>query len=521
MLRTDKSIETMNAVIYARYSSHNQREESIEGQVRECREFAAKNNYIIIDEYIDRALSGKTDNRPSFQKLIRDSAKGQFQAVIMYTLDRFARNRYDSAVYKARLKKNGVKLLYAKQPMPDTPEGIILESVLEGYAEYYSQNLARSIMRGMKDSALECRFLMPILGYKKGEDGKYAVDPIEAKTVQLIFQKYDEGMSFTEIAKYCNDHGYTTSTGRPFRRSALQTILKNEKYIGVYKWNDVRIEGGMPKIIDKDLFERVNQKLKILRTRGAVKKADEEYLLSGKIYCGVCGKFMIGECGTSYNGQRYYYYKCSTRKSGGSCTKHTERKDDIEQIVLSVIKEKVLTDEAINTIADKATETFNNDAADKSVIVSHEASLKDIETKTNNILKAIEQGIISDSLSNRLTELESQKKLIEARIAKEKLKKPFLTKDRIIEWMKSFKNGDIDNTAFQKTLISVFLNSIYVFDEHDETRLIINFNLSGQNRTILSCSDFERYARLDCTNPNCFFFIKECVGIEVVVRKQA
>lgn len=104
-----------------------------------------KNDMTVINEYCDRAISGKTDNRPSFQRLIKDSEKGQFDAVIMYTLDRFARNRYDSAIYKAKLKKNGVKIFYAKQPMPDTPEGIILESVLEGYAEYYSENLSRNI----------------------------------------------------------------------------------------------------------------------------------------------------------------------------------------------------------------------------------------------------------------------------------------------------------------------------------------------------------------------------------------
>ncbi|MCI7093750.1 MAG: recombinase family protein, partial [Lachnospiraceae bacterium] len=456
------------------------------------------------------ALSGKTDNRPSFQKMIHDSAKGQFQAVIMYTLDRFARNRYDSAVYKAKLRKNGVRLLYAKQPMPDTPEGIILESVLEGYAEYYSQNLARSIKRGLKDSALECRFLMPILGYKKGEDGKYAIDPVEAKTVREIFYKYDEGMSFAEIAKYCNDHGYKTSAGNSFRKSSLQTIIRNEKYTGVYIWNDVYIEGGMPQIIDKDLFERVNQKLNILRKRGALKKANENYLLSGKIYCGVCGKLMVGESGTSYNGRKYYYYKCSTRKSGGFCSKHTERKDDIEQIVLSVIKERVLTDETINIIADKATEIFNNNVADKSILASLEASLKDIETKTNNLLKAIEQGVMSEALSSRITDLESQKKLIEARIAKEKLKKPFLTKDKIINWMTLFKNGNINDTRFQQTLISVFLNSVYVFDNAEDTKIIINFNLSGQNTVKLSRSDIEGCTRLDCTNPNYCRWIAMC-----------
>ena len=145
------------AVIYARYSSHNQREESIEGQIRECQDFAARNDMTIVGEYIDRAVSGKTDNRADFQRMIRDSERGRFQVVLVYAIDRFARNRYDSAIYKAKLKKNGVKVFYAKQYIPDTPEGIILESVMEGYAEYYSQNLSIHVKRGMKENALQCK----------------------------------------------------------------------------------------------------------------------------------------------------------------------------------------------------------------------------------------------------------------------------------------------------------------------------------------------------------------------------
>ena len=135
----------MNAAIYARYSSHNQREESIEGQIRECTAFAERNGMVIVAEYIDRAMTGKNDNRDAFQRMIRDSEKRNWDAVIVYTLDRIARNRYDSAVYKAKLKKNGVRLFYAKQVIPEGPEGIILESVLEGIAEYYSENLARNL----------------------------------------------------------------------------------------------------------------------------------------------------------------------------------------------------------------------------------------------------------------------------------------------------------------------------------------------------------------------------------------
>ena len=160
------------AVIYARYSSHNQREESIEGQLRECNSFASHNDMEIVAEYIDRAISGGTDDRPEFQRMIRDSDRKNFDAVIVYAIDRFARNRYDSATYKMKLKKNGVKVYYAKQSIPDSPEGIILESVMEGYAEYYSENLAMHIKRGQRENALQCKVVngRPPLGYKTGAD---------------------------------------------------------------------------------------------------------------------------------------------------------------------------------------------------------------------------------------------------------------------------------------------------------------------------------------------------------------
>mgnify|MGYP000169938890 FL=1 len=147
-----------NGVIYARYSSNHQREESIEGQLRECKAFAKVQNIDIINTYIDRALSAKTDDRPGFLKMIADSSKQAFDYVIVYQLDRFARNRYDSAFYKMKLKKNGVKVLSAKENITNDPAGIILESVLEGMAEYYSVELAQKVKRGMTENALAARW---------------------------------------------------------------------------------------------------------------------------------------------------------------------------------------------------------------------------------------------------------------------------------------------------------------------------------------------------------------------------
>jgi DNA invertase Pin-like site-specific DNA recombinase len=504
----------MRAVIYARYSSHAQREESIEGQLRECKDFASKNNLTIIGEYCDHAISGKTDNRPMFQKLIKDSEKNQFDAVIMYTLDRFARNRYDSAIYKAKLKKNGVRIFYAKQPMPETPEGIILESVLEGYAEYYSENLARSIKRGMKENALHglAPGSTPPLGYKI-ENKKYIIDPVGAKIVQEIFERYAKGDSATEIVQWCNDQGYKTSRQKDFNKNSLRTILHNEKYIGIYKYMDVVIEGGIPAIVDKELFDRVQNLHHHNYTCRARAKAKEDYLLTTKIFCGHCGAPMVGESGTSKTGKLHLYYKCTNRKRHKNCTKKVEKKADIEQVVVQYIVDKVLTDENIEKISTKAMELIEKEYADTSFLEGLKAQLKETQSKINNLIKAIEMGIITETTKERLEGLEAERKDIEANIAREEIKKPLLSKERIAYWLYSFKNGDITNPDYQRRLVDTLLNSVYVYDNPDGTyKLLMTFNISGQNTATITSSDIACSAPLEGANPNTLFFIKHTFG---------
>lgn len=503
-------------MIYARYSSHSQREESIEGQLRECHDFALKNGLTIIGEYCDRALSGKTDNRPQFQKLIKDSEKGQFEAVIMYTLDRFARNRYDSAIYKAKLKKNGVRVFYAKQPMPDTPEGIILESVLEGYAEYYSENLSRNIKRGMKENALQCIATGGAglaLGYTVGEDRKYQIDPVGAKIVQEIFQMYADGMSATQIINYCNEKGYKTSRGNAFNKNSLRTMLKNDKYIGVYRFMDVVVEGGVPAIISKELFDKVQAKLQHTYTARARNKAKEDYLLTTKLFCGHCGSPMVGESGTSKTGKLYFYYKCIGRKQKHVCTKKVENKDWIEELVTRFTVQEVLTDENIDRIATKAMEIIEKESEDTTYLEGLQNELKEVQNKIKNIMTAIEQGIITSTTKDRLEELESEKNEIEGRIAREEIKKPLLTKKRIVYWLLSFKSGDINDMEYRRKVIDTLVNSVYFYDDGDKgRRIVLTFNVSGQNTTTISCSDIACFAPPKGANPNTLFFVKHCFG---------
>lgn len=254
----------MNAVIYARYSSHSQREKSIKGQLRECREYADRNGMTVVGSYIDRALFAKTADRPEFQRMIKDSAKGLFEIVLVWKLDRFSRDWYDSAHYKHILKKNGVKVVSAKEHISEGPEDIILESMLEGYAEFYSAELSEKIHRWQKENALKGKNNgggIP-LGYALDKQTqKLIIDPETAPLVVEIFTRYADGETVRSIIEDFNARGLTTRKGKPFSMSSVNALLKNRKYIGEYRYQDVIIPGGVPAIVSEDLFCRVQQRM--------------------------------------------------------------------------------------------------------------------------------------------------------------------------------------------------------------------------------------------------------------------
>lgn len=299
----------MKAVIYARFSSDRQREESIEGQLRECHEYAKKNGITIVHEYIDRAVSASkdTEKRLDFLRMIRDSSKGQFEAVLVWKLDRFARDRYDSAHYKHLLKKNGVRVISATEPISDGPEGIILESMLEGMAEYYSAELSVKIKRGLKENALKgvnnggrTAFGYQLVGKKDGPK-HYEADPMTAPIVREIFNRYADGDTIKDIRDSLNARGITTNYGGAFRYSTLSLILGNRVYLGEYRYSDVVVEGGIPALVEKGVFDKVQARRNRNKRAPAAKKAADHYLLTTKLFCGDCGAIMAGESGTSRN----------------------------------------------------------------------------------------------------------------------------------------------------------------------------------------------------------------------------
>ena len=313
-----------------RYSSGSQREESIEDQLRECREYADRNGMTVVGSYIDRALSAKTADRPEFQRMIKDSAKGLFEIVLVWKLDRFSRDRYDSAHYKRIFKKNGAKVVSAKEHISEGPEGIILESMLEGYAEFYSAELSEKIHRGQKENALKGKNNdggIP-LGYALDKQTqKLVIDPETAPLVVEIFTRYADGKTVRAIIEGFNARGLTTRKGKPFSMSSFNALLKNRKYIGEYRYQDVVIPSGVPAIVPVELFCRVRQRMEKNKRAPAHTKAKEsEFLLTTKLFCGKCERMMVGESGKSHTGTMYYYYKCGNAKRKKGCDKRRLKK---------------------------------------------------------------------------------------------------------------------------------------------------------------------------------------------------
>lgn len=461
----------MNAVIYARYSSSNQTEASIEGQMRECNEYAKKNGISIVGTYIDRARSARTDNRPDFKKMIKDSSNKKFDAVIVWKLDRFARNRYDSAKYKATLKKNGVKVIYITEHISDDPNGIILESMLEGMAEYYSKELSVKVIRGRTENALKCKSIggnIPI-GYVIDKNQFYQINPLIAPAVLEAFQSYAEGKTMKEIAEELNGKGIRTTKGKKVSDNVVSRMLHNRKYIGEYRYKDIVHPNGIPAIVPQELFDKVQRRIEETKKAPATHKADDDYLLTTKLFCGKCNRLMVGESGTSHTDKKYYYYKCVGVKKKHDCDKKTVQKDWIEEIVLKQIETILHNDELLVKVAD---EILKLQKKENTTLPMLKKQYAEIQRGIDNILDAIQQGILTSSTKDRLEELEKQKAELSAQIIKEEIEQPMLTKDMILEWFGELKKFGIKKKDHKRRLIDLFLNSVHLFED----RLVINFN---------------------------------------------
>jgi DNA invertase Pin-like site-specific DNA recombinase len=472
------------AVIYARYSpGPNQTEQSIEGQVRECTKYAELHDLRIVGTYVDRKISGKTDNRREFQRMIDDSEKHIFDVIILYHTDRFARNRYDSAIYKHKLKENGVELRYATTDIPKGPEGIILESIMEGWAEYYSAELSRKIKRGMRESALKCHSTGAgrCLGYRTAEDKSLVIEPEGAKAVQTVFDMYIKGKSHADICRYLNDCGFRTAQGKLFNKNSVTHIIRNKRYIGVYTYDDITIEDGIPAIISKDTFHLAQLEAARRKTAKRPKEPKAEYLLSGKAFCGHCQKLLVGVSGTGKSGNKWYYYYCQESRAKRGCTKRPVKRDWLEREVVERTVAEVLRPEVIQHIAKKCYDLQMEYRQDNSDVLFYELKLKDVRKAIKNTMHAIESGVKTKTLPARLQELENEEEALEAELAIAKASDFVITTDQIEFLLTQFAEpwACESEEEYHRRIIKCFVHKVFLFDD----KLLIYYNVSRDGKT--------------------------------------
>lgn len=474
----------MNVVIYARYSNCKQREESIEGQVKACTEYAKKYGYNIVHTYIDRAISGKTDDRPQFQIMINDSAKRFFEGVLVYQLDRFSRDIYDSVVYECILEKNGVKVISIKEEFDDSPSGILLKGVVRTVSQYEVSSLAVKVKRGMDINAekgVSNGGTIP-LGYKI-ENKKYVINEATAPIVKEIFQKYADGWSIKSICESLNERQLKTSKGSAFNKSSFYTMLRNKTYIGVYIRNGEEFYNTFPQIIDNELFEKVQIRLNANKEAPARSRAKAEYILSGKLYCGYCKEKMIGHSSNqiSKKGVIFNYYKC--KNSGGKkpCKKKMVTKYYIEQVIVEECR-KLLTPKNIKRIARQTTKIVAG-MEDKTQLKLLENQIKEKQQETQNQMLNLRQcsnDIVRDMILNDLSVIGAEIKELEREYATEKSKCYVVDEKQIIDHLTKLSKGDVNDDKYRSALIRIFVNKIFLYDD----KFTITFKTGDEDVTI-------------------------------------
>ena len=492
------------AVAYARYSSAGQRDVSIEQQLQDIRAFAQREGYNIVHEYADHARSGfkSATTRDAFQAMIRAAKTGTFDTVLIWKTDRFSRNREDSARYKGQLKRLGIRTIAAMEPIPEGSAGILLESMLEATAEWYSQALSENVSRGMYDNARRCLHNgVRVLGYSFGDDGHYVIDPEGAAIVRRIFDRYVAGYSAAMIARELNGQSLTNINGRPFTTTNILWTINNERYIGIYHWGDVQIPDGMPAIISNQQFEEA-QRMKT-KTSRHIEQGAVDYLLTGKAFCGHCGAAMIGDSGTSRTGNRHYYYSCQAHKARKGCDKKSVGKQYLEDAVINFVLDHVLQEPEIDRIADAVTKA-QAEAAKSSPLAALKSDLADVKKKISNVNGAIAQGIYTSSTLDMLRDLEAEAADIQKSIDFVSFSESqLIDHDRVIFFLHHATKGDRSDPGFRKYIIGTFINAVYLFDDH--FKLVIN-NVDGNLRYPLDDlsdgSDSESFGPPNTTYPN-------------------
>jgi len=416
------------AVLYARYSSDKQREASIEDQLRVCRDYCVREHIEIVGEYADYAISGKTDRRPEFRRMIANAPESDY--VVVYMFDRFSRDRYDSATYKKMLRECGVRVVSASEKVEDTPEGGLQEGLLELLSEYYVADLKRKVRRGMEGNALKAMDNgYRIFGYRTDPDTRrYVIHEAEAEVVREVFARYLGGETIGAIARSLAARGWSTSTGSPVNYNWVQRILGREAYTGLYSWGGIEVDGGMPVIIDADTFERARM---MPKRKPRDLESWSSYPLSGKLYCGICGEPMHGSGGTGRSGKRYHYYTCPER---GDCRRRV-RRELVEDALAQAVLDIASNEERMRGVARRIVEMYRNDGSAVIELESVEERIEALQTEQHNMTLAARKGLVTDEMVARNDEIAEQLRALHSRRGVLLSEAEGVSEDEIVEFL--------------------------------------------------------------------------------------
>jgi DNA invertase Pin-like site-specific DNA recombinase len=516
----DQKTETLRGVIYARYSSDNQREESIDGQLRECHAYADAKGIEIVHEYIDRAFSARTDERPDFQKMINDSEGRSFDVVLVWKLDRFSRSRYDSLRYRAVLGKRNIKVISATENISDSPEGILLESVLDGINEYYSADLAQKIKRGNTDNVLEGKWNggRPAYGYRT-ENQRFVVDEKESEAVKLVYHLYTTtNCTINSLVCTLNAKGYRGRDGKPFHHGSVCWMLRNRKYIGEFSCGGTVNKSCVPPLIDLKTFEKAQAKLKRNSRASARFKAQDDYILTTKLYCGDCGAYMAGDSTDKRSGRVYRYYTCRNVKRNHSCHKKSVNKEFIETLVVNEALKFLNEDGMVSRLTEAI---YAAQFGENPRLGELEGKIADLDRKMSNLINAIEGGMAYEGLKGRYDELAAKKKELSHELEEEKLDNPTLSKDQIQYALLRFQAADIDTIEGKKALIWTFINSVYLYDQ-EGGYAIVNFNYRSHTPKVSLGGIKNGQTKVPLTDSKCpfqVFLIPNCFQMKICFEK--
>lgn len=486
-------------VAYMRYSSENQRDGySIEAQKAAIEAFCQQNGYNIVHFYKDEAKTGTLDNREEFQQMISDAADGNFQAVIVHKFDRFSRDKYDNAIYKRELRNNGVRVISVLEPLDDSPESLILETLLEGMAQYYSENLSREVKKGLREKALlakHCGGVAPY-GYKVNkETSDLEIEPTEAEIVRKIFELYNNGLPVLEIANHLNSMGVKTRLnktrgGKEFSPQMVRGILSNEKYNGTYVYRKTKrikshgkmknvkqssseiivLEDKVPKLIEDEAWLSAQKRLKSNTYNTTRAKVD--YLLNGLMFCGECGSPYIGggsvpKYKDGVEVGRYNFYICSKKRKTHDCKAPQVNKDRIENAVIQGIIDYCYNDNSIELFAEDFSKWWaTHEDENKSELAQYKAELKRLEAQKARIVSlALDDVLTPAEAKQRKNEVEIKIATIEPKIRSFEMPN-VPSKTEIIRFMretrKAIKDGTFDD---YHALIRQHLAKIEVFKD--------------------------------------------------------